>query len=411
MSKILWLSSDRGGVGGYRVFTPALSLEDRYGYDNHMVTHTQVVMDPECTTANIDGMDLVVFQRAVGPHFLQWMKYCRDHGVPTVFELDDDLFNVPRRNRAHEYWGRKDVRTTLRTELELCDHVICSTRPLAARVTAEMHWRPGKVSVCANHLHPHVWDGPHLSKRYDNTDTVVIGWQGSSTHEQDFAVATAALVRILADFPQVRLRLFGAAPAQLVQQIDQARVQFVKGVAFERYPSTLAFLNYDIGIAPITDSNFNKSKSNIKYLEYAALSIPCVASRVYPYEKTITHSVNGFLAGTTNEWYEALAALVNDAAYRVMVGTAAHDLAWDHYGPERAEEWHEVFARLISSGGQHGSDDVRVSDAREQPDGEDAGAEPRRVEVYSGCGRALGAVCEPQRGLLRGCDAGDAAHR
>jgi glycosyltransferase involved in cell wall biosynthesis len=345
MTSILWLHSDRGGCGAYRAYLPALSLAAA-GFDSHFLHHQKMLLSNPDT--ELEGIDLVVFQRAVGPVPTRWMDICAARGIATVMEVDDDLFNVPRKNPAAWLWNKKQAQQWLRDQFNRADHIIVSTAPLKTRVLQEMRWTTGaKITICPNHLHPEVWRDAVAGPRVENHGRTVIGWQGSLTHNTDFQVAAVALGRVVKDCPEAVLRLFGAVPSALQGHVPVERFQYVKGVPYDQYPATLAYLNYDIGIAPITDSLFNRAKSNVKLLEYAALSIPAVASRVYPYTNTVREGETGFLATTPDEWYAALIALVRDPALRARVGAAAHADVWSRFGPTCANAWGTVFRSLV----------------------------------------------------------------
>jgi glycosyltransferase involved in cell wall biosynthesis len=72
---------------------------------------------------------------------------------------------------------------------------------------------------------------------------------------------------------------------------------------------------WSIGIAPLIDDTFNRSKSNIKWLEYTMKHIPTVASNVEPY-RSIKHGVTGILCDTPEQWYVALKELIEDSKLR-----------------------------------------------------------------------------------------------
>lgn len=342
--EVLWLHSDRTGCGTYRCYVPALSLQD-WGFENNFLMHDQ------CLPANrnqLNGIDLAVFQRACGSYFVEWAKECRARDIKVVFEMDDDLFHIPKNNPSSWFWHKKAVQKILRQMLDLSDQIIVSTPPLRDTIAQETGRRD--IGLCFNHLHPSVW-GPEIVdgvQRFENHGKVVIGWQGSNTHDSDFKVALPALARILKDYDHAMMRFFGNVPLSVKGIIPETRFQWARGVPFDRYPATLRFMNFDIGLAPVTTAKFNQSKSNLKWLEYCTLGVPCVAANVFPYGRTgITHGETGFLAETEEEWYTALAALVESADLRRQIGEQARDHAWKTWGPDRARGWEQVFRSLL----------------------------------------------------------------
>ena len=60
------------------------------------------------------------------------------------------------------------------------------------------------------------------------------------------------------------------------------------------------------GLAPLEDTPFNRAKSDLKFLEYSALGLPTVASRVTPYLGIDAHG--GVLADNSDalRFYERL---------------------------------------------------------------------------------------------------------
>ena len=79
----------------------------------------------------------------------------------------------------------------------------------------------------------------------------------------------------------------------------------------------------DIAIAPIKDTQFNRCKSNIKWLEHSMLKTPMVLSDVTPY-KMVKHGETGFLAKTTEDWVTYLSLLIENPAERKRIGENAY---------------------------------------------------------------------------------------
>ncbi len=345
---VLWMHSDRAGCGTYRCYVPALGMDKR-GWDTEFLLHEEFPLHLGRFEEAFHGVSLVVFQRAINIWFNRAMDYCKANGIKTVLEMDDDLLHIPKHNPAYAHWQLKGQRKCLMSQMEKADHIIVSTVPLKSILVDKSGVNPQKISVCYNHLHPAVWGDEVFAKQelYNNGDYTVIGWQGSQTHDVDFKEAIPALQRLLDEYPNLMIRFFGSIPLTIQGKIPVNRFQWVRGVPFDRYPFTLVHMNFDIGIAPIVDNVFNQSKSNLKWLEYSSRRIPCVASRVYPYERSIEHGVTGYLASTTEEWYSALRELMESPYRRKEMGQRAYDHVWRAWGPDRALAWDAVFNKVL----------------------------------------------------------------
>lgn len=380
---LLWLNSDQMGCGTYRAYVPALSLEAA-GHTNHFLQHEKArISNP---TRELEGMHTVVFQRAVDNTFLDWLKTARRLGVRTVFEMDDDLFHVPRHNPASWLWNAKLTQRLLREMLDAVDGVVVSTKPLRESLAHELGWPISRITVCPNHVHAAVWGEEVIGSTEPFSSTsVVVGWQGSATHDVDFKTALPALQQLVRD-TNVMVRFFGCVPLSVKGALEGEHFQWAKGVPFEKYPTMLKYMGFDIGIAPLTDSKFNRAKSNLKWLEYSVLGVPCVASRVYPYERSISHGETGFLAATPEEWYQALRRLVDDVAWRQRMGQTARAHVWATHGPAQARSWWEP---LGVHDGQPDTELRRTPGSSSQGDG---GARPAYGEVAPVCAEGQGEV-------------------
>jgi glycosyltransferase involved in cell wall biosynthesis len=82
---------------------------------------------------------------------------------------------------------------------------------------------------------------------------------------------------------------------------------------------------FDLGVVPLSDLRFNRAKSNIKYLEYAASGIPSIFSRVEAYAGLL-HGDTGILAGNDpDEWRQEIVRMVEDRGLRNRIAEQAFD--------------------------------------------------------------------------------------
>src|ERR1044071_7101978 len=80
------------------------------------------------------------------------------------------------------------------------------------------------------------------------------------------------------------------------------------GVKFEELIATES--EFDIGLAPLRDTAFNRARSNVKLKEYAAAGAMWLASPVGPY-RGMGEEQGGLLV-PDDEWLATLEALLDD---------------------------------------------------------------------------------------------------
>jgi glycosyltransferase involved in cell wall biosynthesis len=110
-------------------------------------------------------------------------------------------------------------------------------------------------------------------------------------------------------------------------------------VGLASYPGFVNWIthlpSWDIGIAPLADTAFNRSKSAIKTLDYAALGLAVLASDVPAYRGSLADGIGGRLvANTEAAWFRALHDLIDNTVSRRQLAegartvfTAQHTLA------------------------------------------------------------------------------------
>jgi hypothetical protein len=87
----------------------------------------------------------------------------------------------------------------------------------------------------------------------------------------------------------------------------------------------------DILVAPLCDNLFNSCKSAIKYLEYGAIGVPGIFSRVAPYIDTVEHGKDGFLASTDEDWMDGLVRLIESPELRRELAFSAQEKIRNHW--------------------------------------------------------------------------------
>jgi len=265
----------------------------------------------------VTSFDLIVLTRAaISPLIRRLIELAKGLNIPVVFDVDDYVFEpqiIPYVDGIRG-WSEADKRLyeegvrRYRGTLEVCDYFVAPTDYLAARA-AELGKTAFVIRNGLNNRQLRVAKEA-LGERRRSKGVVRIGYlSGTSTHQKDFAVAIPALLRIMAEFPPVKLCIQGHLDLDRKFEEFRDRVEQRPFVAWGELPYHMAKL--DINIAPLEVGNpFCEAKSELKYFEPALLKIPTIASATDAFRFAIENGENGFLTETEADWYESLKKLV-----------------------------------------------------------------------------------------------------
>lgn len=333
MTKIFGWHSQRDGCYWYRMRLPL----DQLASQGHEVTLSSRLSVPE-----VEDYDIIVGQRlAQGPATALWLRLAREDKHKLVYELDDDFWHIdPTSPVVYEAYQPHILRN-----MEACishAHMVTVTTPHLAEVVSKFN---PNVVILSNYIPQDLLTlEPDLSVvKYNDGDKVRIGWGGSSTHQMDFDFARDQLIRVLRRNPNALMYFLGAHYPDRFPA-GQVRTARWSEDVWDYYNMLTAF---DIGIAPLRPHAFNRSKSAIKALEYAALGIPAVVSAEPSYVDFVHHGLTGFLVTHEHEWGKYLGELISNPDLRDAMGRKARDHAagWTIEG--NAYRWSEAYQSLL----------------------------------------------------------------
>ena len=318
---------------------------------------------------------LVIQRVAFTPALGELIDRMHAAGRPVIFDVDDLVFEPQltawHRGAANQAPSEQQlyvegVRRYLAT-LERCDHVLTAS-PLLAEL-AQRHGVAAYVHRNALGGEMLAWAGElyELRRERQSSDCtggerLVLGYgSGTPTHDVDFAEAAPAVIDILTRYPHTELWVAG--PMRLPDELNSfgARVRRFPLLAWRDWFELAAQI--DINLAPLEMGNvFCRAKSEIKFVEAAALGVPTVASQIDPFAAAISHGENGFLAANPAQWLEYLDCLVEDAALRRRIGEAARSSVLERYSPQaRAADLALLLPELLNTSAEMNMDTSKPS--------------------------------------------------
>lgn len=300
---------------------------------------------PRLQVGDVEDHDVVVSQRVNAYEGLGLWRRWNTPWSKTVYENDDDVFNITHDNTmAYQiYQQGTEIREAVKRYCDTASMITVST-PYLGDLHREMS--PGvRVEVLPNYIPEGVLDMPIRTEHRPR-----IGWMGGGSHIRDLEQATGSVRRFMRRNEGWDLYVAGTDYRRLFRA-PKDRSFYIPWIHVADDP--LAFysaIDYDIGLCPLLDTKFARSKSPVKALEYSARGIPVIASDVEPYRRFITDGVDGFLVKHEHEWYDRLNLLADDEDLRIMMGAAAKENARKHTIEGHWQEWVSVYKMMFPVG-------------------------------------------------------------
>ena len=277
------------------------------------------------------------------------MSALREAGVAVVFDTDDDITRVPKGSPAYRGPASRDSQSKgMSTAMRLAHLVTTTGGDLAGRLRK----LGGDVRVVENYVERESLRAPTRSSRTE----VTVGWVAAQEHREDFKKLglRRSFQQLIESQPQVRLVSLG-----LDLGLRHERYTHVRGVAFTQLTDAIA--RFDIGIAPLANTAFNRARSNVKLKEYAAAGVPWLASAIGPYKDL--GDVHGGRLVADHRWTEELVSLVTDTEEQDRLRQQATAWARTQTIGHNVDRWEAVFAEAVARAG------AATSNARPQAGG------------------------------------------
>ena len=257
--------------------------------------------------------DLLWIEKELFPNLPAWFeRWLTLTGKRYVVDYDDAVFPNDLLNPHPLKWliaGKID------SVMRHASMTVCGNDYIAARAAAA-----GARNICTL---PSVID----LERYTCVEPpvrqrIVVGWIGSPSTAPYLTLVLPALRQLAARYP-ITLRVVGA--------------QFeATGIDVECRPWTEAaevqeISDFDIGIMPLFDTQWERGKCGYKLIQYMACGRPVVASPIGINEKIVRAGQTGYLATTTKQWHDALSALCSQRGERSAMGARGRLDVEEHY--------------------------------------------------------------------------------
>lgn len=276
----------------------------------------------EISWNSLAQVDVCLFNRPFNEDHIKVLKRIQDEGKPLWVDYDDLLVAVPDHNPASQTYNKPEVLEALKVLPSMADILTVTTKFLGDTL---------RNSGCKDvRVIPNAWwDNllPTEQASHNTNKSLRIVWRGSASHVQDLDLYSEAVMRLHKEHPEIHWFFLGYRP-WFTRQMDVAHCHvYEKPLDYVDYIKFLAVIAPDIGVVPLTDCPFNKSKSNIAWMEF------CYAGAVT-------------IAPDMDEWHRPGVVNYKDSVYATLSSTIEN---LETYKPDVKEGWNYILDNLLLS--------------------------------------------------------------
>jgi glycosyltransferase involved in cell wall biosynthesis len=317
----------QSGIWWHRVEQPMRAMSKR----GHAIAQT--IIRPQLTEQELSFPDVVIFARTYPPAYqpLALMKEFKKRGKRVLYDMDDDFWQVAKDNPSVLVSNAfKDQYESLIKE---ADAIITPSRILVKKFKRLIGKKP--IYICPNGI-----DYAEYKERPHKRNELVIGYMGATSHWKDLQIIIEALSELYQKYDfsfdvygmcsepiESAMYMYGKylqgqfepekneyfrAALKFYDGMKQLHGRHTPFMPPELHPTVMGRVDFDIGIAPLEDTEFNRGKSCIKFYEYASVGTVTLASDVLPYKDEVNYRAKN----TKKDWYNKLEKLIVDEKFR-----------------------------------------------------------------------------------------------
>ena len=362
-----------------RLLSPFNELKNQYSVE--IIDDERIVQFKEDLNKENIVFDIIIIQRDIllNPNindfkFIKKLYFeCEKQHIPIIFDIDDDLLNI---ESTHvDYNKYNEIQDILKFILINSD-IITVTNNILKKQISKLD-KNITIKIIPNTL-VKLWGFPkkqQLQKNLTLKNTVKIGYFGGISHKDDLKIIEKPMKNVINHFTNKNIIFevigitndnykwitkinipnnYNSNPT-LPNKIKNNVSKILRKVnLYDRGLPFCSFVNWikneidwDIAVAPLEDTNINRSKSNLKYLEYTALNIPGVYSNIGPYKEIGEKNTGIVVNNTPEEWEKALINLIEDnELYETILKNAHEDVRNNYLVKNSVEKWEKILKEI-----------------------------------------------------------------
>lgn len=254
----------------------------------------------QITWTTLFDIDLLFLARADSKDFYEMLEMAKNLGIPVWIDWDDNIFDIPEYNPAYKHYTKKSVQENVMKCVKYADIITVSTNHLK-----DFYSKHNKnIHVIENAFNDYNYKFEKVTDQFDS-----IFWRGSNTHEDDVSSVYPEMIALSKKHTEWAWVFVGDIQRYLIKDITN---KFnIKEIDIITYNKFLRDNKAAITQVPLEINDFNKSKSNIAWIEGTFSGSAVIAPDLEEFKKP------GIINYSNTEKYQYyLEKLINSKDFR-----------------------------------------------------------------------------------------------
>jgi glycosyltransferase involved in cell wall biosynthesis len=246
------------------------------------------------------------------PPVFEWFLFKTNKLI--YFDYDDAIYH--NYDMSNNYFIKTFLSSKIKYLMSMADGVIAGNH-----YTEKYALNAGATNILTMPTVINIDSYVNKASTYMSEKNFTVGWIGSPSTSKYLEIVKEALIK-LGEITPVTLYLVGANNKL---NLSMDNVEIVSVEWSEKNEQT-ALREFDVGIMPLVDGPWELGKCAFKLIQYMASFLPVVSSNVGMNAEIIKNRGNGFLASSSDDWFNSLYKIYNDRDNRINMGIKGRDL-------------------------------------------------------------------------------------
>jgi len=345
--KILFQTTGNDATGSHRILYPIQALKENIAnMEVQVLNETQ--LDDQLKWA-----DIVVMQCLIGSQQFSLIERIKSDGKALVIDYDDNFSVLPVNILKKVNLTSEEAANNWQVYLKMADLITTTTPKLAEIINQKRDGLP-KAVLLPNYIRLQDYGNSISYTPWLPEEEIRILYSCSDSHQKDIEYLAPILDLLASVYKNIKIISQGNIDFTFLRPNFKGKVYHTGAVPYSNYLGALKKLKPHIFVAPLQDSEHNRCRSDLKFLQSAILKCAFICNDLDPYSD-IKDGITGLKVTNRLGWAWYLRKLVRDRSLAINLGLNSYQDASKMILENHINRWRDAYltAMEIASAGKN----------------------------------------------------------